>query len=82
MEDDFEEEKDIDDNDSEADSVDSYDRKLENLMYENLMYDASEVMELDNCAEGNEGIVQFDFQVGWQKKIKILGIKVSGTILT
>ena len=65
MEDDFEEEKDIDDNDSEADSVDSYDRSKK---LENLMYDASEVMELDNCAEGNEGIVQFDFEVAEEKK--------------
>ena len=69
MEDDFEEEKDIDDNDSEADSVDSYDRSKK---LENLMYDASEVMELDNYVEGNEGKVEFDFHwmlmnspVGW-----------------
>ena len=48
MEDDFAEEKDIDDIDSDADSVDSYDRSKK---MENLMYDASEVWSWNMMAK-------------------------------
>ena len=65
MEDDFAEEKDIDDNDSEADSVDSYDRSKK---IENLMYDASEVLEMEHDVEENERMVDYDFQVAEEKK--------------
>ena len=63
IEDDFEEEKNIDDNDSDADSVDSYDRSRK---IENMTYDASEVLELE-LAEENQRSVEFEFQVAEEK---------------
>ena len=52
MEDDFAEEIDLDDIDSEADSVDSYDRSKK---IENMMYDASELLELEHDVEEKNG---------------------------
>ena len=52
VEDDFAEEIDLDDIDSEADSVDSYDRSKK---IENMMYDASELLELEHDVEEKNG---------------------------
>ena len=52
MEDDFAEEIDLDDIDSEADSVDSYDRSKK---IENMMDDASELLELEHDVEEKNG---------------------------
>ena len=65
MEDDFAEEIDVDDIDSEADSVDSYDRSKK---IENMMYDSSELLELEHDLEENQRMVEFDFQVAEEKK--------------
>jgi hypothetical protein len=73
IQDDLAEEKDIDDNDSLADSVDSYDRSKK---IENMMYDASEVLELAHDVEDNQRMVEFDFQVAEEKILILLHINI------